>query len=367
MGTHPKAPSMIDHPPEVKGILLGEWLRGNQWSLGDKVSNEFNGNLPFLFKVLSINKALSIQAHPTKDHALTLHAHSPHHYPDPNHKPELVIVINRFEGMCGFRPFNEIQSFVTIIPELKTVLGPDVTELIMKGDSNGDGKDLKDVLSVAFTALMKQDDGVVKNELDKLCRRLQENNPSGLSPGVVQLFLRLHGWFPGDVGCWCCFFLNHIVLNEGQSLYLAPNEPHAYIGGDVIECMACSDNVVRAGLTPKFKDKNTLCTMLTYNMRSSDENIFHSKPHPQLEDAHIYDPPTPEFAVARIRCHGDTLVPPVNGPSVFLVYEGSGSVRCGDDSTLAYVKGNVFFVPAGNPVQFKPTDNTMLFQAYCQL
>ena len=28
--------------------------------------------------------------------------------------------------------------------------------------------------------------------------------------------------------------------------------------------MACSDNVVRAGLTPKFKDVATLCDMLTY-------------------------------------------------------------------------------------------------------
>jgi mannose-6-phosphate isomerase class I len=28
--------------------------------------------------------------------------------------------------------------------------------------------------------------------------------------------------------------------------------------------MACSDNVVRAGLTPKFKDVAVLCDMLTY-------------------------------------------------------------------------------------------------------
>ena len=28
--------------------------------------------------------------------------------------------------------------------------------------------------------------------------------------------------------------------------------------------MAASDNVVRAGLTPKFRDTDTLCSMLTY-------------------------------------------------------------------------------------------------------
>ena len=46
---------------------------------------------------------------------------------------------------------------------------------------------------------------------------------------------------------------------------MAANEPHAYVAGEIIECMACSDNVVRAGLTPKFKDVDNLVNMLTYS------------------------------------------------------------------------------------------------------
>ena len=38
-----------------------------------------------------------------------------------------------------------------------------------------------------------------------------------------------------------------------QAIYLAANEPHAYVSGQIIECMATSDNVVRAGLTPKLR------------------------------------------------------------------------------------------------------------------
>lgn len=50
--------------------------------------------------------------------------------------------------------------------------------------------------------------------------------------------------------------------------------PHAYLQGisdlylhnigEIIESMACSNNVVRAGLTPKAIDKETLLKMLTY-------------------------------------------------------------------------------------------------------
>jgi mannose-6-phosphate isomerase len=47
-------------------------------------------------------------------------------------------------------------------------------------------------------------------------------------------------------------------LNKGEAIMINPNEPHAYIKGDLIECMVNSNNVVRGGLTPKFKDTETL-------------------------------------------------------------------------------------------------------------
>ena len=45
------------------------------------------------------------------------------------------------------------------------------------------------------------------------------------------------------------------------------DEPHAYIKGDCIECMANSDNVVRLGLTPKFRDTDTLLSMLEFKSK----------------------------------------------------------------------------------------------------
>ena len=68
--------------------------------------------LPFLFKVLSINKALSIQAHPNKSLAERLHAKDSKNYPDDNHKPEMTIAITPFDGLCGFRPLEEISHFL---------------------------------------------------------------------------------------------------------------------------------------------------------------------------------------------------------------------------------------------------------------
>lgn len=65
MGTHPRGDAKIldNH---ISQKTLGQWIADNQDSLGSKVKDTFNGKLPFLFKVLSVETALSIQAHPNK-------------------------------------------------------------------------------------------------------------------------------------------------------------------------------------------------------------------------------------------------------------------------------------------------------------
>ena len=98
MGTHPNGPStVLDGENET---LLSDWIYANVDVLGPTVKETFDGKLPFLFKVLSVNKALSIQAHPNKSHATLLHKERPEIYKDPNHKPEMAIGKN-----CGYRPF----------------------------------------------------------------------------------------------------------------------------------------------------------------------------------------------------------------------------------------------------------------------
>jgi len=77
MGTHPSLPSK---DLETKRSLL-EMVQDNQALMSKTISERYGGRLPFLFKVLSINKALSIQAHPNKKLAEHLHSKDPENYP----------------------------------------------------------------------------------------------------------------------------------------------------------------------------------------------------------------------------------------------------------------------------------------------
>lgn len=61
-----------------------------------------------------------------------------------------------------------------------------------------------------------------------------------------------------DIGLLFTFFLNIIKCSKGEAFVCSPDEPHAYIQGELMEAMVNSDNVVRGGLTPKYKDTKTL-------------------------------------------------------------------------------------------------------------
>lgn len=170
MGTHAKGPSKISYPQECAGEMLSDWLKANQWALGDAVSA---GELPYLFKVLSINKALSIQAHPTKSHAEMLHRTAPDLYRDPNHKPELAVAISEFEGFCGFRPFGEIQDFVCDVPELRELVGEEVCGRMRGTSVSATTVEQRAVLKETFTVLMESQEELVKAKLGRLVKRLQ--------------------------------------------------------------------------------------------------------------------------------------------------------------------------------------------------
>lgn len=181
MGTHKKGPSTITHPPHLSGTLLSDWLKDNQWALGDRVASQFDGQLPFLFKVLSINQALSIQAHPNKDLAQELHKMAPDKYPDPNHKPEMVIAYSDFKGLCGFRSFQRIQEKVMEVPEFQMVLGPAAADTVISLPKDAPPRDRLMVMKLAFSALMHADPVLVREQLDCFKRRMQERETQFLS------------------------------------------------------------------------------------------------------------------------------------------------------------------------------------------
>jgi mannose-6-phosphate isomerase len=258
MGTHSNAPSTI-HAPDAKhvhGLLLGDLVNQQADTLLTASIAKQYSDLPFLFKVLSIGKALSIQAHPDKQLAADLHAKQPDRYHDPNHKPEMAIALTEFEALCGFRPVEDIamnlqtpelirligEAAVTrfvlaanaddeVDDEEETSLASDLDQLNLAATPSTTSSAVKDALKELFGNLMRSDPIEVAEAVTTLCARLTRSPAANEKGALEELIIRLNTQFPGDIGCLCPLLLNVITLKSGEALYLDANEPHAYISG----------------------------------------------------------------------------------------------------------------------------------------
>ncbi|KAL6007511.1 hypothetical protein ACLOJK_033009 [Asimina triloba] len=359
MGTHPSGPSYVvgtamDVPDGVvveRSVSLKKWIDANADALGERVVEKWGRDLPFLFKVLSIAKALSIQAHPDKELARILHKAWPNVYKDSNHKPEMALAITEFGALCGFVSFEELKGVIIDVPEIVELVGPAIAEQVLNFNEEDGEEKAKAVLQLIFTHLMTANKDAVFETVSKLKTRLNAENKIRVLTEKEQLVLILEKQYPADIGVLSAFFLNYVKLNPGEALYLGANEPHAYIYGECIECMATSDNVVRAGLTPKFRDVQTLCSMLTY--RQGFPEILQGIPINAYTRRYL--PPFDEFEVDR--CHlpsGVTLAfPAIPGPSILFVIAGEGSMRMGppdEEDGMLIRSGDVFFIPAESKV-----------------
>lgn len=238
MGTHPSNPS---YEVETKRSLI-DLVQDNQMLLGSDVGKKYGQKLPFLFKVLSIQKALSIQAHPNKKLAEQLHAKNPKEYKDDNHKPEMTIAITPFEGMCGFRPLKEVLYFLKNVKSFRNLVGESVAgrfEAAVEGSGRPE-EELKQELKEAFSHLMNSKEEDIKSASEELLAQVKEENESFAggestpAPGskvFAEVLPRLNGQFPGDIGLFVVFFLNFVQLQPGEAMFLRADDIHAYISG----------------------------------------------------------------------------------------------------------------------------------------
>ncbi|XP_073145699.1 mannose-6-phosphate isomerase 1-like [Henckelia pumila] len=377
MGTHESGPSyallvqgdgvVTNGDSEGEGgsdgcslVSLKDWIGKNPSVLGDKVLRKWGANLPFLFKVLSVAKALSIQAHPDKKLAEVLHKQQPGVYKDDNHKPEMALALTEFEALCGFISLEELKSVLHNVPEIIEVVGSAYAEEILQASEQDGEKRLKEILQSLFTGLMSVSDAVVFEVISKLTSRLNLKREVRELTEKEELVLRLEKQYPGDIGVIVSFLFNYVKLNSGEALYLGANEPHAYIAGECVECMATSDNVVRAGLTPKDRDVQTLCSMLTY--KQGFPKILSGVPSNPYTMK--YSPPFDEFEVDRCIIPRETsiILPPSPGPSIFMVISGDGKMSI-ESSEEPITEGTVLFTPANAEVNIATISGLHLYRA----
>jgi len=260
IGAHPKAPSTV----QAKGGRqpLDAWLQADPaHRLGAQVQERFGG-LPFLLKYLAAAEPLPIQCHPNRAQAKAGFAREEaagvpldareRTYRDKNPKPELIVARARFEALKGFRSPEAIQSLLGALnlPDSKALLAP------LTASAGKEG------LAMFYRGLMRRP-AEAKTRL-ALAASLAASKLAARNP-AFEWVTRLAQAYPGDVGVLSPLLLEYVALERDEALYLGAGELHAYLGGEAIEIMANSDNVVRGGLTQKHVDVGELLDLLTFD------------------------------------------------------------------------------------------------------
>ena len=226
MGTHPNLPSLVEKKPGETVKLSDLLSEAPELYLG-KTCEKFKTkqDLPFLFKVLSVAKPLSIQAHPDKKLAEILHKQFPKEYRDENHKPEMAIALTEFRAFCNFTHPDNIIANLEGAEGFKALFSPINFE---KFKLNPSKDSLKSLIEELFSRKEKEVTEAVGLVIDNISKKPQPSQRE-------ELTLLLHKEFPFDIGIVFTYFMNFVALQPGEALLMEAGEPHCYIYGDCVE------------------------------------------------------------------------------------------------------------------------------------
>jgi len=255
LGCHPKGPTLAVFPD------------GSRCPVAELLPTD--RQLPFMLKVLSINPAfgLSIQSHPDIDLARQLHARDPEHYPDPFHKPEIGIALTPVKLLYNITSSKALRQVICDYPEIVDLLSEQTRSGLISRDRAVEDLELSaQTRRGIFSDCIKAEQEAVSTVVKSICERLV-HSVVGAPPEEVTIMRGLAETYgTGDAGLVTLLLMNLVSLAPGEGFFIAPNIPHAYLDGDLVECLACSDNVIRAGLTTKFRDVKTLIETTAFDI-----------------------------------------------------------------------------------------------------
>lgn len=356
LGAHPGDPSRL-----ADGRSLDEAVAEDAKAmLGEQVDTAFGARLPYLLKLLAVAEPLSLQVHPTSERARIgfaeqeaqgLARSAPERsYQDPWHKPELVFALTRFEGMAGFRATAKTAAILR---------GLRVPWLDLLADRIENTLTPFQTLREVATELFAMDGDSLRSRLQQLRAAATAAEASAHRPPLRQRptvtpadhlereQLRVYAAtvplidrYPDDPGVLVTLLLNHVVLAAGEAMFIDAGVIHTYTSGFAIEIMASSDNVVRAGLTPKHVDRAELLEIT--NFAPMPPPLWAPQPA-GVDGGELLAPPVQEFELGIYRLEGGEQFVLTPAPRIVLCLDGAVEV-VGSDETISLRYGQSMFV-----------------------
>ncbi|MEO6123153.1 MAG: mannose-6-phosphate isomerase, class I [Ilumatobacteraceae bacterium] len=314
-----------DGQPQAE-LWFGTHAGGPSTLAGGRTLESEVGPLPYLLKVLAAGNSLSLQVHPSsaqarsgfdREDAAGIPLNAPQRtYRDPFHKPEIMCALTPFEAVCGIAPLDDTDELLAELGEpaanLRTILGRGGIDAVI-GLLLHHRPPLEELVSAASA------------------------HPDPRCIWLSKLGLQ----YPGDPSAALVLFLNYVLLQPGDAIFLAAGNLHAYLHGTGVEVMASSDNVVRAGLTNKHVDPDEVLRVL--DTRPLHEPVVW--PELTSDGGSNYPVPVSDFRVTRYDIDG----------SIDFVADGPELLLCTNGETVELDQGECVLATHGEAVELVGT------------
>ena len=337
LGAHHSSPSTLNNQS------LTEFLSQNPTALGAQSRQNFGDELPYLLKILDVKLPLSIQLHPTKQQAEIGFAQEnakgialtdpTRTYKDNNHKPEMMIALSDFWLLHGFKPKHNIIETLKARPSLAVL---------------ADKLNNQDLHSF-YAEVMQADQTQLASWLLPIIQT-NKNETLSLDNPDYWVCYTINAMNIAeeklDAGLICFYLFNIVHLKKGEGIFQDAGIPHAYLRGQNIELMACSDNVIRGGLTPKHVDIAELLKVV-----DCTEIVPHIITPAPMEQTYLYPTPAKDFALVNVPLHANyTHQSAAKNAEIFLVMEGEAKIHT-NHTALCLKQGESAFIEANTDYQ----------------
>lgn len=297
-------------------------------------------SFPLLTKLLAAQKPLSIQVHPSQEQAERGFEDEEHRgiplaarertYKDRSAKPELLIALSdEFVALVGFTEEGTVRD------RLERWVGAGAPHSLAHVMGQVAGNPRKAAL------LITQEGRQVKDLFQELVHWLSSLHLADLEATTARearLVKQVSAAHPGDGGILFVLLMHHVYLQRGEAVFVAAGEVHAYVEGFGLEVMLPSDNVIRAGLTPKHKDIQAFLELSNFSPTSLP--VLVSPVGNSSSDT--YQGFGAEFVVHRISSGAESFT--VTRPSVCFVESGECVVSDSGETSLGLGEA-VFALP----------------------
>jgi mannose-6-phosphate isomerase len=342
-----------------KEIKLNQFIAADKEKiLGKMISKRF-GRLPYLLKVLDVKDMLSIQVHPSKHEAEIEFAkenregipiNAPHrNYKDDNHKPELMVALNDFWLLHGFKPVEQLRATLEKTAELKPLL-----EIF---DATGYDQLYKTVMEMPQESVNR----LLQPLLDRIIPLYQKNQLRKDQEDfwAARAALTFNSDNKIDRGIFSIYFFNLLYLKKGEGIFQDAGLPHAYLEGQNVEIMANSDNVLRGGLTTKHIDVKELMKHIKFE--ETIPKILHPEKLAGKEE--VYKTPAPDFKLSwfKLNKEAEAAFESITG-EILLVIDGNIVIKSNEDE-LELSKGEAAFIISHQHISLKALSDADLYRA----